>query len=101
MSTLKNQKCLDKDLSEGYNESGRKTQAFYVTLGTVVVLFLGGSWWGSANEVINAIIQLSSIYIGGLAITDSVRYNKFGSKTLSNPEKLITTKELQERYGDK
>ncbi len=101
MNILKNQKCLDKDLSEGYNESGRKTQAFYVTLGTVVILFLGNNWWGSANDVIDAIIQLSSIYIGGLAITDSVRYNKFGSKTLSNPEKLVTTKELQERYADR
>lgn len=45
MNILKNQKCLDKDLSEGYNESGRKTQAFYVTLGTVVILFLGNNWW--------------------------------------------------------
>lgn len=104
MKPLKTQKCLDKDLTEGYNESNRKTRAFYVTLGIVVALFIGSSkWWGSCNDVIDSIIQLASIYIGGLAITDSVRYHKYGSKTLSNPEKLtqITTKELQEQYGDK
>lgn len=105
MKQLKNQECLGKELNEGYNESNRKTRAFYITLGTVVALFMGNGWWGNANDVIDAIIQLSSIYIGGLALTDSVRYHKFGSKTLENPEKVrgtsMTAKELEERYGDK
>lgn len=105
MKPLKNQESLDKDLSNGYNESSRKTNAFYTTLAVVVVLFIGNKWWGSANDVIDAIIQLSSIYIGGLAYTDSVRYKTYGSKTLGNPEKFkqtaMTAKELEERYADK
>lgn len=84
---------------EAYTESNRKTKAFYVTLATVIFLFIGSPMWKtSPNEAINAIIQLASIYIGGLAATDTMRYYKFGSKTLGNPEKQ---KELQERYKDK
>lgn len=96
---LKNQEQLDTQLSSGYVESNRKTRAFYVTLATVVGLFIGNKFWGDAKELISQIIQLASIYIGGLTVTDSVRYYKYGSKTLENPE--LQTKELKDRYGDK
>ena len=33
MKELKNQRNLDENLSTGYQESNRKTRAFYVTLG--------------------------------------------------------------------
>jgi hypothetical protein len=99
MKELKNQRDLDENLSTGYKESNRKTRAFYVTLGVVVGLFIGNKWWGDAADIISQIIQLSSIYIGGLTVTDSVRYYKYGAKTLMNPE--LATKELQDRYGDK
>ena len=99
MNELPNQTDLDSNLSTGYKESNRKTRAFYVTLATVVGLFIGNKWLGDPSELISQIIQLSSIYIGGLTVTDSVRYYKYGSKTLLNPE--LATKELKDRYADK
>ena len=84
---------------EKFSESSRKTKAFYVTLATIVFLFMTSSHWKtSPNDVIQAIVQLASIYIGGLAVTDSMRYYKFGSKTINNPERHA---ELTERYKDK
>lgn len=93
------QKDLQENLSTGYRETNRKTRAFYITLSVVVTLFMGNKWWGDAGDVISQIIQLSSIYIGGLTVTDSVRYYKYGSKSLANPE--LATKELKDRYADK
>lgn len=84
---------------EPYAESNRKTRAFYFTVITCVFLFVGSHWWkDSPTETINSIIQLAMVYIAGLAVNDSIRYHKFGSKTMGDPEKM---KELQDRYGDK
>jgi|JI7StandDraft_1071085.scaffolds.fasta_scaffold555044_2 hypothetical protein len=90
-----------KQLNSGdpYSESNRKTRAFYATLAVVAFLFIGSHWWEeSPADTIDGIIQLAMVYIGGLAINDSVRYYKFGSKTLGNPE---SSQELKDRYADK
>lgn len=95
---LKNQTDLTPSLETGYNESNRKTKAFYTTLGVIVLLFMGNHIWGDTKEVIEQITQLAMTYIGGLSLADSVRYYKYGSRTLSNPE---TATSLKERYADK
>lgn len=90
------------NMDTGYAESNRKTQAFYVTLAFIIILFISNKWIGlDPNTVISNIVQLASIYIGGLAVADSVRYHKFGSNTLGNPEKAKKEAELKERYEDK
>lgn len=84
-----------------FAESNRKTRAFYATLATIVFLFVGSKFWEeSPTKVIDSIVQLAMIYIGGLAVNDAVRYHKFGSNTLGNPEKVASA-ELKKRYADK
>ena len=95
---LKNQKDLTPSLETGYNESNRKTKAFYASLGVIVILFMGNHFWGDTKTVIEQITQLAMTYIAGLSMADSVRYYKYGSKTLSNPE---TPTDLKDRYADK
>lgn len=91
-----------RSVDTGYAESNRKTQAFYTTLITVVALFLSSPITGlEPSKVIDSLVQLASIFIGGLAIADSVRYHKFGSNTLGNPEKVNKENELKERYTNR
>lgn len=95
---LKNQTDLKPSLETGYNESNRKTKAFYSSLLVIVILFIGNSIWGDTTEIVQQITQLAMTYIGGLSVADSVRYYKYGSRTLSNPE---TPTSLKERYEDR
>lgn len=91
-----------KNMDTGYVESNRKTQAFYITLAVIVGVFVIGNWISpDAIKVIQEITQLATVYIGGLAFADSVRYHKFGSNTLGNPEKVDKENELKERYSNK
>ncbi len=90
---------LKPDLSTGYTESNRKTTAFYITITAILLLFFGNKLWGvNPDSAISSITQLAMVYIGGTAMADSVRYYKYGSTTLGNPEKQ---RELQQRYKDK
>lgn len=83
-----------------YAESNRKTKAFYTTLAVIVFLFIGSKYWEeSPTKTIDSIIMLATIYIGGLAMNDTMRYYKFGSNTLGNPEEKA--KELKARYANK
>lgn len=92
-------KKTDKDYSDGYTENNRKTRAFYVSVAVLVGLFIYGDIKNADTEgIIGAVSNLALVYIGGVAMTDSVRYYKYGSNTLGNPEKQ---KELKDRYGDK
>lgn len=96
---IKKKKGLDP-----FNESNRKTQAFYVTLGVIVGLFIISNWLSSTTEVIKVIdgvVQLATVFIAGLTACDTVRYHKFGSNTLGNPEKAAKEKELKERYENR
>ncbi len=91
-------------IETGYTESNRKTQCFYITLATIIGLYFTSLWTGKdVIPIIENVVQLSSIFIAGLAAADSVRYYRFGSNTLGNPEikKKEINKELAERYADR
>jgi len=89
----------EKDYGGGFSESNRKTRAFYITMAALIGLFVYGDIKAADTEIIiNALSNLALVYIGGVAVADSVRYYKYGSKTLSNPEKQ---EELKERYKDR
>jgi len=87
------------EYSEGYREGSRKTKAFYASLACLIALFLYGDFRHiDTKDIIGNVTNLALSYIVGVAATDSVRYYKYGSNTLKNPETAI---DLKKRYADK
>lgn len=83
---------------EGYRENSRKTKAFYVSMLAIIGLFLYGDYRHvETKDIIGNVTNLALAYIVGVAAADSVRYYKYGSNTLGNPEKS----RLKDRYQDK
>lgn len=89
----------EPDYSNGYAESNRKTIAFYISIAAAIGLFIYGDIRGvETTEIVSEVMNLAMVYVGGLAVADSVRYYKYGSNTLGNPEKQ---RGLQDRYKDR
>lgn len=84
-------------MAKDKSPTSKKGRAFYVGLFSLVLLFVYGDLRGAdSTQVINCVTNLALLYIGGVAVIDSVKQYKSGD--INSPEKK---KEMQERYKDR